>query len=518
MQANSKLLLTLLLTTTSACSVVRAFVPIGGSTADADADRNRKYEAEKAERARLADGRPAWCKDFEVDVDVNLDDFKSIDQGYMETDAGKFAKVMCAATGKNHDLKPKVMEIRAAWMKRHGMDERDFLAAVDSGKEQDYETFAGPVGQIPQRDGVIELDVWGPRTSMLARAAFIKNCFGEGRSDWGHESETFIRRVICTREPLDVAKANAEIEAEKKLDPWNRYHLRQMVFNAKKALDAARADVAVKAKEDPGIAQMIVIADAQRKEWESVSPERQKLISELETMEAATAANKRSGFAGCEDTTRAAWAAQVQRFKPEKGINYGNWSVLLPAIFNNADAFLAHRALELCVANAGGNNAIHTDSLQVRRRGPRTATFAALIAARDTIKFDNKDNDGLVPRADFWIGGRMAEGTVATLTPKNGKVVVAFKPELYKREDCVQAKETGNIDYVSNGQIYYKKICLKTAMVEHDSSPDDVEVDAFWAKGLKPGMYLYVTEGGYPMIGLSKREGTPTWVLGAPLK
>jgi hypothetical protein len=153
------------------------------------------------------------------------------------------------------------------------------------------------------------------------------------------------------------------------------------------------------------------------------------------------------------------------------------------------------------------------------RRGPRTGTIAAWTAAHDSIKFDDKGFDGLVPRASFGWSGRIVDGTISKITPDGDDVRISFKPELYKSNDCVESTKTGKYGFYTDGRAYAEEVCTKRAIVTHDSSPNDISVPAFWAKGLRPGMFLFVgQDGSFPIAAQSGREGTGTWALGAPLK
>jgi hypothetical protein len=485
------------------------------------ARQQREYDAEEAQRVAARSGRPTWCKEYSFSEyeSVDLTEFKDIDnpQHDWRLDATDFAEIMCATRGDHHELKPKVMALRAKWMKAHGLDESDFVVVVASRKNhgwdsQSYESIPGPVSQIPAADKAIQLDLWGPKVSMLARYAYVNDCL-ERRSPGVLDS------IMCTREPLDAAAAYAEIDATKVLNPETRHNLRQLVFKTTPKLAAARSEVAAKAKDDPGIAQLVAIADAERKAWASPNPERAKLVAQLEAMEAATAANKRSGFTGCEATTYAAWADQVKGAKFGKATFESAVHVVLPAVVRDAESYLAVKAFSLCAKGLGVTTPMEWDNPAMLRRGPRTATIAAMIASRDSIKFDDKANDNLVPHASFWLSGRVLDGTIAKIVPAGDMLTISFKPELYKSTDCVESRKTGKIGFYTNGSPYAEEVCTKRAVVTHDSSPDDVSVPAFWAKGLKPGMFLLVgQERGFPIAVLSSREGTGTWALGAPLK
>src|SRR5205085_12691624 len=101
---------------------------------------------------------------------------------------------------------------------------------------------------------------------------------------------------------------------------------------------------------------------------------------------------------------------------------------------------------------------------------------AAWIVAGDSIKFDDKANDGLVPGASFFLHGRVLDGTIAKITPAGDKVTIAFKQELWRSNDCVASKATGKLGQYTDGRYYSETVCTKREMVTHDSSPDDVSV------------------------------------------
>ncbi len=559
MKLNTTVSLSVLLSVSSACGLIKVNgKPLGGSTstssssspaapapsgtsaslqpsessknwessADYEARQKREYAAQEKQRQLAEAGQPAWCKEYSVSssTDVELAKFDSINDPKHDwtLNARDFAEVICSTRGAHRELRPKVMELRAKWMKQHGLDESDFQVVVAGAynqgwSRQDYEKFEGPIGQIPTAS-TEQLDMWGSQTSMLARFSYVDKCIGPQARDTMPE---VFRAVLCTREPLDVAKAMGEVDGGKDINPETRYRLRQWVRKTIDIHAKARTEIAARAKEDPGIAQLVAIADEQQKDWATLSPARTKLLELVTTMEAASRANKNSAFAGCQATTRAAWAEVVKGVDVPKAEKDDLVSTVIEATFRTPEAHLAFDAVKMC---AGGFGAKWPDNLpgsETFRRGPRTSTVAAWRAAAETIKFDDRK----LSMRSIGYGGnyvlvKLNGGTVETAVASGDHVTINFKEEIGEAHECDKWKQTGRIKSVSaGGSVNYENICLKSHVYKTDETPAPVTVLAVVAQGLKPGMYLWMTDYKLPLAAMANRKSTkPVWVLGVPVK
>lgn len=549
----NKTTLALLLSLSSACGLIQVNgKPLGGGTGSTspststsssaepgessddhrnetreefEARRQRTYEAEQKQLAADKAGRPAFCNEHEVpsSTDIDLDSFKDTvgDFGNWQRHVSSLAEAMCSTRKEHAADRPKVMAIRAQWMKEHGLDESDFAVVYlnSHGRMWDVQYFRDLQGPASQAAGMgyVDLDRFGAQASMLGKIAFVDACLP------GSGTEPLLDRILCTTEPLDAAKAHAEIEGTKDLNPQTRYHLRQLVFTTLKKQAARKAAVATLAKEEPGVAKLVAIAEAHRKEWASPSPARAKLVALVESMEAAAEKNKRSAFAGCEAPTRAAWEPFVKAAELPAVAESGVVGTTVAAVFKTPEAYLAYRALELCAAGTDAHFSPQFDILGMSysRRGPRSSVISAWMGAGD-IQFDRKDMriEEIIGRLGLGRGAELSDlslGTISKVTPQGQWVEIAFKQDIIEREDCVAWRKTNRVVGInSNGDFRYESVCTKFGMVKVDRTPVDATISALVAEGLKPGMFLIVSNADhFPIIATANVKSTKAiWALG----
>lgn len=484
-------------------------------------------------------GKPAasaeWCasvgqKGFSSPYD--LDDFKDIkipDDNPTDA-AGRFAGAMC--TRGEVKARDQIMALRARWMKAIEIDERDFTVLAAKARSLTYEQqnedkIPGPLGQLAsgsQQHGIVELDQLGNRASMYTRFAVVSRCLRPQA-----EHNPLLRHILCAQEPLDKAKAYAEIDSVEELNNGTRYRLRRLVKETADRVAQVRAEIAAKAKEDPGIAKVVAIAQAQFKEWASPSAERAKLIAQLEAMEAATKANKRSAFAGCEDKTRASWEEQLARVKLPKVPSQHALPVFVEATMSTAEGYLAFQALRLCSASTERQPNFRPDlaGTRVVRRGPRTATVAAWHAAAGEIQFDDRSLNigallvnGTLPGQYATSGLTQREGVIAKLEDADGELRITFKTVIEPREDCLEYKTTNRIVmFEADGDPIYYRQCIKWGTIKMNLTAQPIRVPTAMAQGLKPGMFLVAIDDGYAVVATSSpKSAKPVWVLGGKVK
>lgn len=482
--------------------------------------------------------RPVWCADYSVfkhhSSSYSFDDhFKDVtvtaDSSPDGMLAERFANVLCT-TGTVTD-RDKIMALRDQWMKLNGLDEGDFISVVSiklgyTFEKQDLGDIPGPASQLPI-DGRIPAafdyaDSFDARLSMISRFVLLTRCIEGVRG----RQIGLLFRVLCTRESIDQAKAYAEIDSVKEFNSGTRYKLRKLVREAGKFHAKEKAEIDALAKDDPGIAKVVAIADAVFKEWASPSAKRIELLALVDKMENATNANKRSGFAGCDVPTKKAWKDHVATLKMPKMPVKGVLELLIQTTLNSADGYLAYQALRLCSIGLDGklqkSDFIGAD---VERRGPRSATIAAWLAASGEIKFDDK---ALKFGPSLFLGfgmksGRRYEeprqGAIAKITPLEDGVEISFKKVIEKREDCVRWVETGQIlNWYENGTPIYRRNCTKWGPVKVDLTAESVVIGKVMADGLKPGMYLFATDGLAIVATANAKSSKPIWVFGAPAK
>ncbi|MBL0216905.1 MAG: hypothetical protein IPQ07_23875 [Myxococcales bacterium] len=550
--ASLSLSLPLLLSLSSACSLIKVNgKPLGGSSPSAtstepvsDADssggsngfetgeqyqarRDQESAAEERAAPKAPAGRPEWCDAYVGDSEnVDLADFQNLEAPGRDWQlvAIKFAGVMCTVRGEHRELRPKVMALRGPWMKQHGLDESDLEVVVAERKgrgwdRQSYEALGGPVSQIDDASP-LQLDVLGPKASMLMRVATVAGCA---------KQESLLRQIQCAQEPIDAAKAYAEIEHTPKLNIQTRYHLRQFVKSAVEDQARARIELAAKAKEEPGIGKLVAIARAQHEEWATPNATRDKLVGLLATIETATAANKRSAFAGCPAATAAAtavWTDAVRSAQVPKLVPGATnvFETMIEATFRTPEPYLAYQVLKLCAAGTNVEFAPKQDFVgsDIRRRGPRTSMIAAWAAVEHELTFDDREltmrellakvSDGGGARSEF-----MFAGTIERVAPKDGRFEVSFKPEMAEREECLKDRETDRIERISDGNFHYARECVARGRVKYDKAPGAFLVSPFFAQGLQPGMYLRATAAMPIAATAGAKSSTVTWLFGVPL-
>lgn len=497
------------------------------SREDYEARQQRTYDEQEKKSAADKAGQPAVCGDYGISNsrDIELEDFADLETSKRDWkySAKDFAEVMCSTRGKNLELRPKVMALRDKWMKQHGLDEDDFVVVLVEGmgrgwENQSYGAFPGPVSQLAHAPVALdELDRYGSRASMLARANFVGRCL-QSVSD-----RNVLHTIQCTSEPLDAARGLAEIEATPGLNIQSRFHLRQLVHDTVLEQAAARTELAKRAKGEPGITKLIAIADAQHKEWAAPSPARAKLIQLVETMEAATDAKKRSAFAGCDATTHAAWSDVVKAADLPAVTETDVLATMVGALFKSPEAYLAYWALELCANGVDAGFAPEFDMLgsAYLRRGPRSSAIAAWMAAAGEIEFDSKDLEmanlirELGTRQGYW-GKRVTVGVIDEVVAKDGSVEISFKKDIIEVQECVAWRQTRRIRKIdTDGTVYYEQVCTKIGPVKSDRTPEDVTISGFVAQGLKPGMLFMVTEDRFPIVATASSKSTKAaWLFG----
>ncbi len=491
--------------------------------------------------------RPAWCDEYNYSTSTSYtpDFFATMSDEDLESNSSlgqRFGEVVCATQWDKPADREALLALRAKWMKLMGYDERDFVVIAGEGKgyivgeRQKYETLPGPVGQIAEgyaSAALVHLDQLGAKASMLARFAAVEDCYQASMGLRHIDEMPLLLLVLCSREQLDAGKAYAEIDKTAGLNDTTRKDLRRTVKVASAAAAKATALVATKAKEDPGIAKLVAIADLQVKEWAAPSATRAKLIANLESMEAATKANKHSAFAGCDVTTRAAWEEVLAGLDLPKVPSEHVLTTFVDATLASAEGYLAYKALRLCSASMEDNFYKGGDIIgsDVTRRGPRTGTLAAWINASSEIKFDNRDlkmedllrggsyNDGL-GLVEGQRYQRIVRGVIERIDEKEGFVEISFKRVTEMVEDCVKWQQTNRIESISaGGAINYQYICKGWGKVKADLTAKPIQTGKVTAQGLKAGMFVMAIEDGLPVVATSGSGSSKAlWVLGGAVR
>lgn len=478
---------------------------------------------------------PAWCETLGYSSQTIMKADYFGDPANPTGDEGRWAEAVCASRWEYPEERAKVLAMLPRWMEQMGYDDRDFATAAAEHKYkgwavQSREDLGGAFAQLATGYGsssLVRLDGLGARASMYARFAHVEDesCFPIGSSVY--ERKPLLVKILCTREDLDLAKVRAEIDAAKGINDSTRRHLR---WEAKRVWDmftATRAYVDQRAKEEPGIAKLIAVADAQFSEWTEPTAKRQSLMTLVEGLEQATVTNKRSAFAGCETKVRAAWQGVIAGRKLPKPPAKNAGPLYADAVLGDTETYLAFHAMNLC--SAGVHESAQTGARLIgshnQRRGPRTATIAAWMAAAGDVKFDDRDlsmarllND--LPLTEARTYDDPASGIIDTIERKDGEVRISFKHVTAEFEECESTKPTNRIRSISsNGEVIYDTICTRWVTVKRDDTASPIRASEVTAGGLEPGMFLVASKEGLPVVATRNAKSTkPVWLFGAAVK
>lgn len=510
----------------------------GGSIVDQDYQRPdpRTEMGKRGEGFDAAKVKTAMCKHSMGGASGTVAELeKELATKDKEYAAEALVEAMCAEQSELAEDRAGVKKVGQKWMKKHHLDERDlqaiYLKVRGRGDSlQDLRKFSGPVGEygelIRVTAGPTALD-WIAEPSMLARVAVVRACFSLGNDVYRADTEyPLLMSVLCTREPIDLAKAEAEIDATEGLNDLMRYELRGVAWRASEAVRQAKPAVEAIGKEDPGVGQLIAIADKERKAWSSASAQRVKLRGQLFAMEAAAASNKRSAFAGCEDKTIGTWSELLGAMKLPEVADKRQTTTYLATALSTAEGYLAYQALRLCSeVSESPQTALRGKVVSQAwvRRGPYTSTVASWLAA-EKIEFDDRSRTMGTLASGLLSYEQLAHedlnaGVIAKISEVEGGVEVTFKTVREPQPKCQNWRETNRIVGInSSGRFVFQEVCTKMGMSMIDITPDPVRFGKILARGLKPGMFLAAMQGLPVVATRSPGSEAPIFVLGALLK
>ena len=393
-----------------------------------------------------------------------------------------------------------------------------------------FDQFLAIAGASSRDDVAYLADAMGDKLSMLGRFAFVEQCL-EGARD---ASE--VRWAVCQPDiaALDFGKLAAELRAAKGRDGASRTLVRFDVMRVKEKLVAHAADVKALVAKDDAYGKLFAIADATRADWaKHVNAPLQALAL---AMDDARVSSSRKAYAGCADTTWAAWTAAVgkvpakafenMRDDPMNGRTFTDQA--LPQIVADPDAWLASLAYVTCRA-ADEDRLVSALAGYVQNtpgyRGPRTATVMAIGAAR--IELDDRNAKLAMPFADrsewfhppFVSGGGFGRGAIASAKAAGPKLHLEFVSKMVKQTQCAESRETNHVTQIdAGGTVRYQYVCVRSETVTVNKASDPQDVDARYAAGVKPGAAVSTLGDVVQAVWAKDGAATPTHVFGVPVK
>ena len=509
-----------------------------GAPSTNPADSPEAIARVKAEDARIA-GRPAYCHARALSSanvsdlqswNEQLADFSQKSSGHELGVAAKlFGEARCTTDARIASQQQSIENQRISWMKMHTLDDRDYASLIGLGADgvQPDKIKSGAVAQynaIAYADvdyGKLDMIV-GP-LSHLARSATVERMWSLNGTQKAPavSANTVTSLILLTREPIDAAMAFKEIDAAAGLGDDSRYELRRTAIRASKAVAEGRTALTEAAKADPGVAKLIEIADQAFQQWKKPDAERAAIVKLVESLEAAELSNRRSGYAGCSDSTLAAWTTAVASAKfPEITSNAEFTSYLNPGIAT-VNGSLAYYAKDLCLSRNGSDRGIFR--FKGVKRGPRTTAIANWMNAGGSIVFDDRNMKiesifrGLM--RENWVHYTTTTGIIAAIDTTGDQSKITFKSAKIEQTTCSKWQRTNRIESINaSGHIEYEQVCVATgrSMIETASPP--VAYDEMLVRNLKPGMVLFFAPQMPIAATASASSKTLVYVLGASIK
>jgi hypothetical protein len=496
-------------------------------------------------------GAPAWCNGATFDVSA-YDLTELSDKHDLDTTLDMIAKASCSTSDAVEAHRAEIDAARAAWGKKVGMADDDWaevIASMKDGGDFHNADFSGttlatltPIDQykvIAQGfeqvavDPFYFADALDGQLTATGRLAFVRFCLDKGMRTGGDERDA-AKWAVCQADidKLDVAAVYGELHA----DPHGgaaKFSIRVIAADTADMLGDYAAKKAALVKKDGEYGRAFDIAAKARTEWAAKIGTNTTLLALVTSMDSATVFHSRKQFDGCEAKTADALASAASAIpaKAFTGMHDNrddptqSFAVKAKNVLATSPAVtLAAIAYAECQPKTGlGNYAANLLNGVPTARGPRDYALAALMAT--DFKFDDTNVHGL----DFpKLGQRPYPygqvpmsygGTVKSVKPDKGELVVALEKTSERVEDCVKEHEGHVVRIREDGSLEREIICDKTAMVTRDTSyAADFRVSMAGQKWLKPGVRFSSTDGDVVAIWPSKSAALPSMVLGGVVK
>lgn len=504
--------------------------------------------------ARSAEAAPDWCKGAgEERVDFSLDRaLKGDDVVWAVHD---LVGAMCFPDGQAQKQMSELEAQHKLWSQKLEMNDADWAdaaawAASDQSSrypsstlrpvdpKQPWSTMS-PVEQYTllnyeianHYDGNYIADALGPKLSEAGRLAYLLTiCMNSNARE--------VQWAMCQPDldAFDFKKLVAELRADKKASGYARFLIRLAAHQLlPEKLKERGPQIAAARAKDPAYAKMFELSSAARKQWEGLWKTEAALLDLALQMDDARVTNSRRALQGCDDKTWAAWKTAVGGIAAKKfgAVERDEYLMqyhtgLMAVVANDPRGYLAAAAHYTCgAAEEKVDPLIRTVGLTMERwpghRGPRTSAHTAVLTAG--LELDDRaaqieypdTHRGWFAQSGSSSGG--GYGKISAVKPRKDLVQVDFAAKIEKQQQCLESKYTKRITQIrSDGSLVYELLCLKWGTVSVDRRSPTQNVKARYAKGLKPGMGVYIIEDAVIAAWDKPGSNVPSMIGGVPVK
>jgi hypothetical protein len=498
-------------------------------------------------------GTPAWCK---AEGTNKLNVYGELGKIHQETDpADALYTLVAAFCAPDADATAQARELAATrklWSKRLHMTDADWADAaawaVTHHSDRNPSIYPpektawskyGPIDQwagitrsaqgdsSQASDPAYAADAFGAELTEAGRLGYVSVCIGsELPAEWAMCADDIAR--------FDAAKLSTELRGDTGRTAKERITVRLEAYRIAAKIPAHQAKVKELLAKDPAYARLFTLADAARKEWEGRWKSDARLLALMASMDDARVTRSRKAAEGCEEATWLAWknvlstvpARKFAAIRHEPGNSFTEQA--MAAVVAQPEGFLAGMSLYVCArSNKGEDFMIRALGEVMERwpgfRGPRTATQTAIVTAG--IELDDRDarieQPGVlrswVARNSGSSGG--GEGAVKSIKAQGTTVRIEFVNIKKKQTVCIKGHHTRRVTQIrSDGGLVYEYVCTKEkteTITVPQANPQTV--NARYAVGIKPGMFVSVTEDVVTAAYAKGRE-VPSMVVGVPVK
>ena len=496
---------------------------------------------------------PAWCK---ADGADKLNVYGELSKVHKETDPADalytLVAAFCAPDDEATAQARQLAATRKLWSKRLHMTEADWADAAEWAVTYNSDrnpsiyppekTAWSKYGPIDQWAGILRstmgdssqtsdpayvADAFGADLSEAGRLGYIMVCIqGEKPAEWAMCADDIAR--------FDAAKLATELRGDKRHSAKERITVRLEAYQTASKLPAHQARVKALLAKDPAYSKLFSLAQATRTEWGGRWESDAKLLAVTSSMDDARVTRSRKAAEGCEETTWEAWKSVVSTMPAKKfaAIRHepGNsfTEQAMAVIVGQPAGYLAGMALYNCArSNKAEDFLIRALGEAMYRwpgfRGPRTATHTAIVTAG--IELDDRDAQIEYPDVmRSWIARNSGssgggEGSIKSVKASGKTVAIQFINIKKKQTVCTKGHHTRRVTQIrSDGGLVYEYICTKEkteTITVPQASPQTV--NARYAVGIKPGMFVAVTED-VVTAAYAKNGTAPSMVAGVPVK